>query len=71
MSAHTSRQWAKVAAWPRTAPSRSMSCQTTPSSIRKRRPDLAMRNPRIAGGEAMADDAVEQPLPLLAIDRLG
>jgi hypothetical protein len=32
---------------------------------------LGDAHPRIAGGEAMADDAVEQPLPLLAIDRLG
>jgi len=40
-----SRHLTNVAAWPRTAPSRSTSCHTTPSLIQNRRPDLAMRKP--------------------------
>jgi hypothetical protein len=36
----------KVAAWPRQTPLSLMSCETTPCSIRKRRPDFAIRRPR-------------------------
>ncbi len=44
--AYTSFHFEKVAACPRRFPSRSMSCQTTPSSIQKRRPDFVIRRPR-------------------------
>ena len=32
---------------------------------------LGDAHPRIADGEAMAGDDIDQPMPLLAIDRLG
>ena len=43
---HTSRQVRKAAAWPCRVPARSARFQITPSSIRNRRPDFAMRTPR-------------------------
>src|ERR1700733_2811827 len=42
----TSFQDGKIAACPRQTPSGPISCQTTPCSIQKRRPDLAIRKPR-------------------------